>query len=332
MPDLHLTPGVIGLFVAGVLFYLLFALLRFFSGQAREHQERVQRRWHDIETREDPAGEEGAEQLQLLKDHRFSNLPWFDALLTRSTFAQILNRQIEQAGLTTPVGVMVLASLVGLTLGGLVASLFTDLWYASLGAGLLLGLAPYGLLLAKRSHRSGRFEAQLPDAMDLVGRALRAGHTFSSGMQLAADEFDEPLGGEFRKTNEEINAGLRIGDALDNLAERVDCPDLRFFVISVKIQSETGGNLAEIVESISRLIRERFKLKGRVKVLSAEGRMAAGILLAMPPGIGIFINFANPEYLDLLFTDDFGKFMFRLAVFLMIMGTLVIRKMVNIKV
>ncbi len=177
-----------------------------------------------------------------------------------------------------------------------------------------------------------KFERQLPDAIDLIVRALKAGHAFSGGMKMVADEFADPVGTEFEKTMDEINFGVSTADALKNLIKRVDCPDVKFFVISVIIQMETGGNLAEILEKISYLIRERFKLQGRIRVLSAEGKLSAIVLIAIPFLISFYLMLVNPDYLKPLFTDPIGRFMVVLAIAMMIIGVLLIKKLISFRV
>jgi tight adherence protein B len=177
-----------------------------------------------------------------------------------------------------------------------------------------------------------KFQGQLPDALELIARALRAGHAFSSGMKLAADEFDDPLGPEFEQTLDEINFGISVPDALKNLSSRIDCPDLKYFVVSVILQRETGGNLAEIIESIAYLIRERFKLHGRVRVLAAEGKLSATILMILPFLIVVALRFINPELISTLFTDPIGRVVVAAGAFWMIIGVLVMKRMIDIKV
>jgi len=177
-----------------------------------------------------------------------------------------------------------------------------------------------------------KFQRQLPEALELIARSLKAGHAFPSGMKLAADEFDDPLGPEFDETLNEINFGVSVPDALKNLTDRIDCPDLKFFVISVILQRETGGNLAEIIESLSYIIRERFKLYGKVKILAAEGKLSAIILVALPFLIMIVLRFINTDYINTLLSEPAGRIMSGMAAFMMLIGILVMKKMVNIKV
>lgn len=174
------------------------------------------------------------------------------------------------------------------------------------------------------------FQRQLPDALDLVSRALRAGHAFSVGMKMVGDEFPDPIGPEFARAVEEISYGIDVPEALKNLSHRIDCVDLSFFVTSLIVQRETGGNLAEILEAISRLIRQRFELLGRVKALSAEGKLSAIVLFLLPIGMGLLLWRLNPSYMELLVTDPFGQNMLASASVMMLVGFFVIRKMTTI--
>jgi Flp pilus assembly protein TadB len=177
-----------------------------------------------------------------------------------------------------------------------------------------------------------KFEKQIPDGLDLIGRALRAGHAFTGGMKLAADELGDPFGAEFQETIDEINFGVNVSDALGNLVKRVDCPDLKFFVIAANIQRETGGNLAEIMENISRVIRERFKLLGKIRILSAEARLSAVIMSILPFAVMIALSFFNPDYLHTLFSDPVGKIVAVVAGTMMVIGIFIINRMAKIKV
>jgi tight adherence protein B len=280
----------------------------------------------------DAAGTAEDDLPDLVKRRTLSGLPWLHALLGRFGPMRRLDRMIAQADLRAPLGVFVTLSLVLALAGYLLGSSGASSRLLAALCALVLGSAPLAWAAVMRSRRLGAFEAQLPDGLDLVSRALKAGHTFTSGMGLVAREFGPPIGPEFGKTLDEINFGLNPNEALGGLADRMDCLDLDFFVVSVNIQSETGGNLAEIVENISLLIRERFKLKGKVRSLSAEGKLAAIILIALPFGVAAFIKLANPGYLDELVGDPLGRMMLYGAAGLMTFGILVIKKMIAIKV
>ena len=177
-----------------------------------------------------------------------------------------------------------------------------------------------------------KFEKQLPEALGLVARALRAGHSFASGMKLAAEEFGDPLGPEFENTLDEINFGVSVADALKNLAGRVDCPDVKFFVVSVILQRETGGNLAEIIEGLAHLIMERFKFRGKVRVLTAEGRLSAMILLILPFVLFGGLLLVNPEYVSHLFSDPIGIYLIEAAALMMVAGIFFIKRIIKVEV
>jgi tight adherence protein B len=177
-----------------------------------------------------------------------------------------------------------------------------------------------------------KFGEQLPDALELVARTLRAGHAFTVGMKMVSDEFDDPMGTEFRRTLDEINFGVSVADALKSMAKRVDCPDLAFFVVSVIIQRDTGGNLAEIIDSMARIIRERFKLKGRIQVLSAEGKFSAIVLCSLPFLMALVISFINPKFMMILNDDPIGRVFVWIAIILMICGIFFMRRMIQIRV
>ena len=197
---------------------------------------------------------------------------------------------------------------------------------------VLLGVTPLLYLRRKKKKRMRKLQSQLPDVLDMIARALRAGHAFTTGMRLAADEFDDPFGTELAETLDEINFGVSVSDALTNLATRLDSPDIRYFVISVLIQRTTGGNLAEILENIARLIRERIKFQGKVRVLSAEGKLSAVILIALPFVIVLALSFLSRNYIYVLWAEPAGRIMAGVAVIMMILGALVMKKIVTIDV
>ena len=177
-----------------------------------------------------------------------------------------------------------------------------------------------------------KFERQLPDALELISRALRAGHAFSVGLKLVGDEAADPAGIEFRRVFDEVSMGVALPQALQNMTDRLDCMDLRFFVTSVLVQRETGGNLAEIIDSLAGIIRKRFELQLKVKALSAEGRFSGVILFALPLAVGGILFKMNPDYMLTLFTDPIGQNMVMVGSFLLVTGAIVMKRMVAIKV
>lgn len=198
--------------------------------------------------------------------------------------------------------------------------------------GLTFGSLPFFWLLFRRKRRLQKFAAQLPEALELVARALRAGHSLAAGFHLVSQEASDPIASEFGRVFEEQNLGIPFEEALNNLTERVPNLDLKFFVTAVILQRQTGGDLAEILDKIGRLIRERFAIWGQVQALTGEGRLSGIVLLALPPLLFITVYRMNPDYLSLLFTDELGKKMLIGGIVMQLLGALAIRKIVNIRV
>jgi tight adherence protein B len=268
----------------------------------------------------------------MLRRDNMSDVGWYNNILESVAYTKKLERLRERAKVKTSIGMLIGAACV-------LAAVFFQAVSMAVGNMLLGGVAafcgfflPFMWLKKKERRRMDKFQKQLPDALDLVARALMAGHAFTQGLRMVADEFDDPIGPEFEKTLDEINFGVNTEIAMANLTDRVDCPDLKFFVVSINIQRETGGNQAEIVGNIARLVRDRFKLQGKIRVLSAEGRLSAVVLVSMPFMVGTLIRLINPEYMDSLFTTDIGKAMMGGAACSMLIGIAVIKKMIVIKV
>ena len=243
-----------------------------------------------------------------------------------------LNRFLEQANLSFAPGVFVIIS-VGLFLLGCAVIALTglNLVFAPL-AGLALGVLPLTFAFFRRGVRKKKFAKQLPEALELIARALRAGHSLGSGFHLVATEMADPIRTEFGRCYEEQNLGIPMEDALDALANRVPNLDLRFFATAVILQRQTGGDLAEILDKIGHLIRERFKIWGQVQALTGEGRLSGIVLLALPPALFAVMLKLNYDYVMLLFEDPMGKQMLAFAIVMQLVGAIVIKKIVNIKV
>jgi tight adherence protein B len=184
----------------------------------------------------------------------------------------------------------------------------------------------------KRGKRLRAFEEAFPEALDLISRALKAGHAFATGLKMVADEMHEPVGPEFRKTFDEQNFGLPLKDALDNLAHRVPIIDVRFFATAVLIQRETGGNLSEILENLAHVVRERFKILRQVRVYTAHGRMTGYVLLALPAVLCIALMFINPDHMNILFREHMGQMLLLTAIVMQTIGYVWIRQVVKIEV
>ena len=268
----------------------------------------------------------------ILQKKLLSDVPFLNKILLRIPGPQRLDRLLQQANAQYRLGVFILLTILLALTGFFAGFLIIGNYALSIIIALSLAGIPFFYLCLKKKKRMEKFQRQLPDGLELIARSLKAGHSFPSGMKLAADEFDDPLGPEFDETLNEINFGVSVPDALKNLAHRIDCPDLKYFVISVILQRETGGNLAEIIESLAYIIRERFKLYGKVKILAAEGKLSAIILVAIPFLVLIVLRFINPDYINTLFSEPAGRIMAGMALFMMALGILVMKKMVNIKV
>jgi tight adherence protein B len=273
-----------------------------------------------------------AVQLEIVRKEALSDIPWLNDLLTTMRRFQPLRVLHRQADCRVPLGVFVLATPL-LALGGLLFALamHQPFFLGLLSAGTL-GALPAGYLYWLKTQRMAKFERQLPEALELVSRALKAGHAFSVGLKLVGDEAADPIGIEFRRVFDEVSMGVALPQALQNMTDRLNCVDLRFFVTSVLVQRETGGNLAEIIDSLASLIRKRFELQLRVRALSAEGRFSAIILFGLPIIVGFLLYKMNPEYMGLLYTDPIGQNLVMVGSFLMVIGAIIMKRMVAIKV
>ncbi len=243
-----------------------------------------------------------------------------------------LRRFLDQGNIQIPPAKF-LAICGGLAVVGAVVPVFlgVPVFLAPVGA-LLIGPLPFGWAWWKRKSRLKKFAGQMPDALELVARALRAGHSLAAGFQLVANEMSAPIGEEFSRVYEEQNLGIPLEEALEDMADRVPNLDLRFFATAVIIQRQSGGDLAEILDKIGHLVRERFKIWGQVQALTGEGRLSGIVLLALPPVLFITMYRLNPGYVMMLFEDEMGKQMLAVAIVLQAVGALVIRKIVNIRV
>ena len=275
--------------------------------------------------------EKSAEQ-DILRKRKLSDVAWIQEWLSSLSNLGGIEQLLQQANSQMPMGVFLLLSGCSGMIGCLIGA-FKD-WgvIVALGMGLVGSIIPWMYIRFKRKKRFAEFQRQLPDGLDLMARALRAGHAFSVGMKMVGDEFSDPIGPEFGRTVEEISFGIDVPEALKNLTARVDCVDLKFFVTALTVQRETGGNLAEIIEAISRLIRQRYELFGRIRSLSAEGRLSGYILFGLPFVMAGVLWYLNEEYMSLLFEDPVGHMMIGGAGLMMCIGAFVMKNMCQIKV
>jgi tight adherence protein B len=268
----------------------------------------------------------------LMRKRLLSEIPFMNRLLLRIAFIRRLDELIIQANAPYTVGFYGLLTALCLAIGFLLGMVALKQNLFALLIAFLVATVPYIYLKAKKRARVEKFRSQMPEGLDLIARALKAGHALPSGMKLAAEQFEDPLGPEFADTLDEINFGVGVADALKNLAQRINCPEVRYFTVAVILQRETGGNLAELMESLAHLIRANYKFQGKVRTLSAEGRLSAIVLVALPFLIATWIKISSPQFIAPLLTEPVGRMMLMLAAVMMTLGIIVIRKMVKIEV
>ena len=269
----------------------------------------------------------------LMKQRMFSHIPWVNEALKQVPALVAFDGWIRQSGQQTlTVGRFILLTFGAAFASMLLGSFLGVQWAAAVLLALVGAAVPFFMVSGARTRRLQKFDEQLPEGLDLIARALRAGHAFPAALKMVATEAQDPVAGEFRTTFEEINYGIPLPEAMRNMAARVPSLDLRYFIVAITLQRETGGNLAELLGNLSTLIRERFKLQGKVRVLSAEGRMSGYVLGGLPFGAAAFIYLSNPKFLSLLWTDPLGQRMVAIAGVLMVVGALWMRSIVRIRV
>jgi tight adherence protein B len=274
----------------------------------------------------------GAERISILKQRRFSRHELADRLLHHIPAIHRIDQLLVQSGLKWSIGVFLMWSGAALLVGAFLVTRWPISLPIRIVVALLFSLIPLVLVRRERTRRLMRIEEQLPEAADFIARALRAGHSFTNVLQIVGNELAEPLSSEFRTVREEINYGAPMSEALHNMAERIPLTDLRYLIIAVLIQRETGGNLAEILTNISQIIRARLKLLAQVRVLSAEGRMSAWILGLLPFSVGGMMLLLNPEYISVLWTDPAGIKLLYYAGVMIVVGVIWLRKTIRIHV
>jgi tight adherence protein B len=271
-------------------------------------------------------------EVRLAREELLSEIPWLNRTLVRVQSATRLKRIIEQADLEITVTRLVMFSAMAGLIAALAVSMLTISWLAIPFAGVVAASAPFLHVLYKRRRRLNAFLENLPDALELMSRALAAGHAFAEALHMVSSEMPEPIAGEFRKTYEEQNLGLSLKLALDNLTERVPLLDLRLCVTAIMIQRETGGNLAEILEKVAYTIRERFRILEDLRTLTTSSRMSSWILCGLPVFVSLAVTFLNPDYMSVLWNDPRGHNLIIVALAMQITGMLVIRKILKIKI
>jgi tight adherence protein B len=279
------------------------------------------------------AAERGpSEELALLRDEMLSEIPALDSLLRRSASVNSLQILLDQAGMTMRAGnLLMICGVAGVVLALLATILGGSILFGWVG--LMVGaILPYSYVSYRRSKRFRKFEELFPEAIDTLARAVRAGHAFTTALEMIANEVGEPISSEFRKLFEEQKFGLPVRDALVNLSERMPLVDVKFFITAVMLQRETGGNLAEILDNLSYVIRERFKIMRQVNVYTAQGRLTMLLLMMLPPIIVVTMLLMNPSFISPLFTDPLGHILLVGGLVLQTIGYFVIRRIIRIQV
>jgi tight adherence protein B len=271
-------------------------------------------------------------QATVIKQLQEGKLPAVERLIARTSAGPKISRLIEQSGVqTTTSAIVVLSALSGFSFW-FIATLFVHApLIGPLAAGIGLSL-PTLWLIRCRTARMRRFEEQFPEALDMLSRAMRAGHAFQTALGTAGDEVPEPVGVELKKVFDRQNFGLPLNDALKELAERVPLIDVKFFVTAVAIQRESGGNLAEILDNLAHVVRERFKVQREVRTHTAHGRFTGFVLLALPAGLAVALSFIAPDQMDLLFKEPMGRMMIACAIVMQTVGFFWIRRVIKIEV
>jgi tight adherence protein B len=317
-PVLLVFVVVLGVF-AGV--YWL-ALLR---PEAAEHRQ-LRRRLRPVREDEDD------EERNIIEKPPGADRPPLDELLSKTGgLVRPLELAIERAGMTTSVSALLAMCAGGALVGGVVMARVSPNPVFAVPLGLCAGWLPYAWMRMKARRRIAQFEEQFPEAIELIARALRAGHAFTTGLALVAEELPDPVGGEFRLVYDRQNFGMPVADALHHFAERVPLLDARFFATAVLTQRESGGNLAEILDNLGSVIRQRFRVRRQIKVVTAHARLTGWVLTAMPLATAIAMLVIAPDHILTLVTDPVGVQMLIAAVSLWFVGFLIIRRLIDVE-
>ena len=308
-----------------ILLAVVFAVVAYFT-QPSDADKRTRERLVELGRRPFEESDEG-----ILKVVTFSQIALVDRWLRSSSWARQLSLMLEQAKLPWTVGIFCLSSVLLSAVGGALGN--TWLSVGPVGwLGVLIGLAPFMWVLYRRSVRMNLFNTLLPQAVDLIARGLQAGYSLSGAMLMVAEELSDPIGPEFRRAADEVNFGLPFREALLKLADRYPIEDVQFLVTAVLVQSESGGNLVELLQKLAVVLRARIQLKQKVRVFTAQGRLTGMILVAMPFVLFVIMNIVNPGYSKPMLENETGRQIIYGTLVSMAAGVLVIRRIVNIRV
>ncbi|PYS53659.1 MAG: hypothetical protein DMG13_11640 [Acidobacteria bacterium] len=275
---------------------------------------------------------EGGVQAEIMRREMLSDIPALSRILAAAPFVARLQLLLQQGAVEMQVSVFLLI-VVSIALFSWIGAIVANVAFlATLAVPIVTGSIPFLVVAYKRQRRFRRFEEIFPDAIDLLARAVRAGHAFTTAFSLIGEEMPNPLAEEFRLTYQQHNLGLPLRDALANLATRMPLPDVRIFISALQIQRDTGGNLGEILDNLSEVIRERFSILREIQIVTAEGRLSMYVLTAIPVAAGVLMYLANPDYMMPLFTDPIGHIALGVAAVMQFIGYLIIKKMVAMKI
>jgi len=322
-----LLPLLVFLVVGGIVGVLAFMGFKYGPGEIARRRLELRLREVSIDESKDNDGES-----TVVRREADGPLPAVDRAVLKTEVGSRLALLIEQSGVQTTPGAIIIASLGAAGGAGLLALLFVPSLIIVPIVALIAGALPYASLRVKRSRRLKKFEEQFPDALDVLSRAVRAGHAFQAALGMAADELPGPVGPELKKAYEQQNFGLPLREALGELAQRIPILDVRFFVTAVLIQRDTGGNLAEILDNLSHVVRERFKILRQVRVHTAHGRFTGYVLLALPAFIAVALTMLNHDHMAPLFREHLGHLMLEGTVILQVIGYFWIRQVMKIEV
>jgi tight adherence protein B len=317
--------------VLSIFFIVLitaFAVLAFFTEPSKTDKQ-IHSRLASLDRKRGLAGDD---EPGILRDVTFSTIPALDTFLRSNRLATGLCLLIEQGGLQWTIGRVVFSTLVMICLGALLGNWWIAPGLLGWAPGLALGVAPYMFLLQKRKRRFRRIAQQLPEAIDLMSSGLRAGQALALAVETVAKEGADPLASEFRRTAVEQSFGLPFRDAMLNLRSRVPVADLQFLVAAILVQKETGGNLAQILDKTSHMIRERMRVAGEMRIRTAQGRITGWALCLLPFVMFIGMNLLHPGYGRVLFENPLGRKMLTYSAVLMVIGMFVIRRIVHVRV
>lgn len=316
--------GAVFLFAAALIFFIY---LFWEEGKFAEKRS-MKKRLRYISA----GGKHGKEKLDIYKNKVLGDAGVMERFALMLPRISTIDSMILKSGLPISATAFIFCSIFAALAGGLIAYQFLPGQLTPFILGTICLFLPYIILRIREKSFLEKFEEQLPEALDLLARAVRSGHALSSGLEMVAKEMPPPLKAEFQATVDEINLGLSTKDAFDNLCARVPSTDLKFFAIAILIQKETGGNVADILDKIGRLIRERLQFRRQVKTLTAEGRLSAQILIMLPIAMFVYIYFVNYEYISLMWTEKIGIYLLVGGIIMQIIGSILIRNIVKIEI